>query len=127
MPCSTSLPDCDGNRDCYGPLECFQRKGYVTIWFHIRKEYVSLSHQSILFPFHSGETVPGCPGSAKGEVDYCFLPEGVSLPTLAPIVSVMEDFSVIEEETTSQNSGLEIRNVECSEDSPCLQCQGGRF
>ena len=46
-PCQS---DCDSDRDCAGPLECFQRKG--------------------------GEPIPGCFGRDESDEDYCVWPTG---------------------------------------------------
>ena len=81
----------------------------------------------MLSHFGRGEPVPGCQGDGVGRVDYCYLPEGASLPTLAPVISVVDEISVLDKETTNRQQVLEIRSAECSESSPCHRCQGGKF
>ena len=93
-------PECTSENPCRNPCEgdCDSDNGC----FGTMKCFMRGGQNS------AGEEVPGCVSSEETppEVDFCYQPD--------------ETLSV-----SSQNSVLQLRGVECSEDNPCFQCQGG--
>lgn len=101
--------DCDANQDCYGPLECFQR-----------------DRQN---PF---EPVPGCDGEGEKGADYCYVPDGVRLPTPTteqlPVTEEKEvgetTIGFVQGETVEYGPSLSDTTRTCSIHAPCLECEG---
>jgi len=70
--------------------------------------------------------IPGCEGTGEGRVDYCYLPDDITLPTKAPQGEINQfdgqawNF-LYDQSSTQETKPLplndEIRN--CSEEEPC--------
>lgn len=80
------------------------------------------------------EAVPGCQGSGTGGVDYCYLPDGATLPTNtdADIEEKEVNEDIAEELANPDNTqgmngeSLELKDYTrtCTEFAPCQLCEG---
>ena len=82
---------------------------------------------------NSMEAVPGCQGSGRSGVDYCYLPEGSTLPTTAEIEEKEVNEDVAEElinpddtQGMNEDESLQLKDYTrtCTEYAPCQLCEG---